>query len=167
MTKGPLKITVMKLLSDHEMSGYSLMKAMEHDIGWRPSPGSIYPLLLDLRKKKFVAHKEKGRQKIYHLTLQGKKLLIALQNNRKAFLDEMQNHVSAFACIGEEKEVEDMKTILRIMREKQGHLSWLHEDAVAMRRAIFELSEKKVDKQSQDKVKKIIKKTTQELKRFL
>jgi DNA-binding PadR family transcriptional regulator len=46
---GHLKILVLTILNERPMSGYALMKEIERRTGfWRPSPGSIYPLLKSL-----------------------------------------------------------------------------------------------------------------------
>ena len=167
MSNGPLKITVMKLLSEETLSGYALMKALSEKTGWKPSPGSIYPLLAELNKKKFITSKQHGREKCYYLTLQGNKMLQELSAKKNAFHKDMESHLRIMAMLGEEKEAEDMKMILRIMSEKQGHLSWIHEEAVLLRRCVFQLAEKNLTTSEQKKVKIILKKTAQELRKFL
>ncbi len=50
--KGLLRVFVFKLLNEKPMSGSEIMDEVEQQTGgqWRPSPGSIYPLLGWLRK---------------------------------------------------------------------------------------------------------------------
>lgn len=77
--KGFLRYEVLKLLNEGPMSGSELMGEIEKqtDGYWRPSPGSIYPLLSWLQDKEYV--KEAGEQeagtKRYTLTDQGKAFL--------------------------------------------------------------------------------------------
>ena len=77
--KGFLRFYVLKLLSEKPMSGSEIMQ----EIGkmsrgsWKPSPGSIYPLMAWLADKGYVEETptvEKGIKR-YALTEQGKKFL--------------------------------------------------------------------------------------------
>ena len=167
MSKGHLKITVLKLLSGNELSGYELMKSMEAKIGWKPSPGSIYPLLSDLRKKKLVQIKIEGRKKLYQLTPLGKRMFQTLNAQKKALVNEMQNNMRILTVVGDKQEAQDMEMILRLMKEKEGHLSWLHEDAVVLRRSIFQLADKQFNSKEQEKIKNIIRKTAQQLRTYI
>ena len=167
MAQGPLKITVMKLLSEKETSGYQLMKAMTEKIGWKPSPGSMYPLLADLSKKKMVQTRIQGRQKLYRLTPYGKEVLKNLQEKRKAFVQELESNMRVYSLVGDQQEAKDMEMILRIMKDREGHLSWLHEEAVILRRMIFSLAEKNPSRKDQEKIRKIIRKTTEALRGFV
>ena len=57
---------------------------LAHVIGDRRStiltPGTIYPALKRLRKQKLIVYKRQGRKKIYSLTLDGKREILALYN---------------------------------------------------------------------------------------
>ncbi|MCW4021887.1 MAG: PadR family transcriptional regulator [Candidatus Bathyarchaeota archaeon] len=54
--KGLLRVFVFKLLKEKPMSGSEIMDEVEQETGgqWRPSPGSIYPLLRWLRKNGYA-----------------------------------------------------------------------------------------------------------------
>jgi DNA-binding PadR family transcriptional regulator len=77
--KGFLRYQVLKLLSEKSMSGSELISEIEKqtDGRWKPSPGSIYPLLAWLQDKGYI--KETGGQeagvKRYTLTDSGKAFL--------------------------------------------------------------------------------------------
>lgn len=67
------------MLSEKSMSGAEIMREVEENTGgrWRPSPGSVYPLLswlLDSGYTREIADTEAGVRR-YELTDQGKKLL--------------------------------------------------------------------------------------------
>jgi DNA-binding PadR family transcriptional regulator len=77
--KGFLRFYVLKLLSEKPMSGSEVMQEIEKMSkgNWRPSPGSIYPLMAWLQDKGYVEETptaEKGIKR-YALTEQGKKFL--------------------------------------------------------------------------------------------
>jgi len=77
--KGFLRYHVLKLLNEKPMSGSELMSEIEKQTNghWKPSPGSIYPLLAWLQDKGYI--KETTEQepgiKRYTLTQQGKAFL--------------------------------------------------------------------------------------------
>ena len=77
--KGFLRYYVLRLLSEKPMSGSEIMNEIEKRTHgrWRPSPGSIYPLLAWLQDKGYsreVPEQEPGIKR-YALTDQGKAFL--------------------------------------------------------------------------------------------
>jgi len=77
--KGFLRYYVLRLLNEKPMSGSEVMQQIENQTEgrWKPSPGSIYPLLAWLEDKGYareVAKKETGVRR-YALTKQGKEFL--------------------------------------------------------------------------------------------
>jgi len=77
--KGFIRYQVLELLSEKPMSGSEIMNAIEKktDGRWKPSPGSIYPLLSWLQDNSYVKELpvEEGDMKRYTLTDKGKALL--------------------------------------------------------------------------------------------
>ncbi|MHA1950590.1 MAG: PadR family transcriptional regulator [Candidatus Thorarchaeota archaeon] len=77
--KGYLRYRVLKLLSDKPMSGAEIIKAIEEKTNkrWRPSPGSVYPLLswlLDSGYTIEITGSEAGVRR-YELTDSGKEYI--------------------------------------------------------------------------------------------
>lgn len=77
--KGFLRYQVLKLLDQKPMSGSEIMAEIEKQTNgyWKPSPGSIYPLLAWLQDKGYIkeaAEQEVGTKR-YTLTEQGKGFL--------------------------------------------------------------------------------------------
>ena len=75
--KGFLSYGVLRLLNRTPMSGSELMEEIERRTGWRPSPGSIYPLLSRLEDEEFIkeAESEEYGLKRFTLTEKGKERL--------------------------------------------------------------------------------------------
>jgi len=75
--KGLLKFYVFKLLKDKPMSGSEIMLEIEKQTGgrWKPSPGSVYPLLTWLRESGYAEElpREVTGVKRYMLTEKGAK----------------------------------------------------------------------------------------------
>ena len=77
--KGFLRYYVLRLLSEKSMSGSEIMSEIEKrtDGRWKPSPGSVYPLLAWLQEKGYteeVPEQEAGIKR-YALTDQGRTFL--------------------------------------------------------------------------------------------
>jgi DNA-binding PadR family transcriptional regulator len=95
--KGFLRYYVLRLLNQKPMSGSEIMSEIEKrtDGRWRPSPGSIYPLLAWLQEKGYstgVPQQEIGVKR-YTLTEQGKKFLKEHIKSKK----ELRKRISFFA----------------------------------------------------------------------
>ena len=75
--KGFLRYYVLKLLKEKPMSGSEIMVEIERETDgrWKPSSGSVYPLLAWLHDKGYIKElpKEEGGRKRYMLTEHGKK----------------------------------------------------------------------------------------------
>lgn len=75
--RGLLRFFVLKLLKEKPMSGAEIVDKIEKETGgrWKPSPGSIYPLLAWLQDKGYTKElpKEESGMKRYKLTDKGEK----------------------------------------------------------------------------------------------
>jgi DNA-binding PadR family transcriptional regulator len=90
--KGFIRYHVLEALSQKPMSGSELMENIESHTGgfWKPSPGSIYPLLSWLQDNGYIKELpvENGLKR-YELTISGKKLLEEQKQIRKKFREEV------------------------------------------------------------------------------
>jgi DNA-binding PadR family transcriptional regulator len=74
--RGLLRFLVLKMLNEKPMSGTEIIEEIEMQTGsWKPSPGSIYPLLAWLHEKGFTDELPKGELgfKRYCFTEEGKR----------------------------------------------------------------------------------------------
>ena len=71
--RGMLSFMLLFLLSKKEMSGQELADELEKRKGDRPSPGTIYPALKQLREHGLISEKKDGKNIRYILTNNGKK----------------------------------------------------------------------------------------------
>jgi DNA-binding PadR family transcriptional regulator len=90
--KGFIRYHVLEALSQKPMSGSELMDDIERHTGgfWKPSPGSIYPLLSWLQDNGCIKELpvENGLKR-YELTESGKSLLDEQKKIRKQFREEV------------------------------------------------------------------------------
>lgn len=108
--KGQLKTIVLNILSKKEMSGYSLIKKIKEDTGWKPSTGSIYPILDKFLKDGLVEVKKEERRKLYLITKEGKAKIGNIVEQRNKLIDTLISNFKIFNCIYEDEEI---KKILR------------------------------------------------------
>src|SRR4030067_3608411 len=89
--KGFIRYHVLEALNEKPMSGSELMEEIEKQTGgfWKPSPGSIYPLLAWLQDNGYVKElpSENGLKR-YELTESGKALLAEQEKIRNKFREE-------------------------------------------------------------------------------
>lgn len=89
--KGFIRYHVLEALNEKPMSGSELMEEIEKHTGgfWKPSPGSIYPLLAWLQENGYVKElpAENGLKRC-ELTETGKDLLAEQERMRNKFREE-------------------------------------------------------------------------------
>ena len=92
--KGLLRFYVFKLLKDKPMSGSAIMEEVEKQTGgqWKPSPGSVYPLLTWLRENGYAEElpREVTGIKRYVLTEKGAKFF----EEHTKFEDKLQKKMA-------------------------------------------------------------------------
>jgi DNA-binding PadR family transcriptional regulator len=90
--KGFIRYQVLEALNEKPMSGSELMEEIEKSTGgfWKPSPGSIYPLLSWLQDSGYIKElpTENGLKR-YELTESGRALLEEQKKIRKKFREEV------------------------------------------------------------------------------
>ncbi len=75
--KGYMRGIILGMLAEHPRYGYEILQAIsEASDGWRPSPGTIYPMLHHLNEQGLISktvQEKKGRRRIiYKLRAKGK-----------------------------------------------------------------------------------------------
>ncbi len=75
--KGFLEFQILAMINKNNLSGNEIRLEIEKRRGFRPSPGTIYPVLKQLKIKGLIKeNKITGKEKKYSLTNNGKKELI-------------------------------------------------------------------------------------------
>ena len=75
MPKGNVRGLLLAALIQGAAHGYELMHRLEEHSGgrWRPSPGSVYPLLQSLEEDGLIRGQDEGGRKVYTLTEDGRR----------------------------------------------------------------------------------------------
>jgi DNA-binding PadR family transcriptional regulator len=73
--RGDVRAAILVLLDEEPRNGYAIMQEIEERSAgaWRPSPGSVYPVLQQLEDEGLVHADESGERKPTQLTEEGKK----------------------------------------------------------------------------------------------
>lgn len=69
--RGMLSFLILWLLTKKPMYGQEIAKELAKMRGTKPTPGTIYPALKELRKKGLIKATKKGKKIIYSLTGKG------------------------------------------------------------------------------------------------
>ncbi len=98
--RGLLRFLVLKFLAERPISGSEIVGKITHETGgkWKPSPGSIYPLLAGLQEKGYTRESfavENG-MKHYSLTNSGKEFFKEQVLLGKKFMEKMECLVPMF-----------------------------------------------------------------------
>jgi PadR family transcriptional regulator, regulatory protein PadR len=70
-----LSFLILFLLSKGQKSGKELTDEIAARKGDKPSPGTLYPALKNLREEKMIQEKKQGKNSLYTLTATGKEAL--------------------------------------------------------------------------------------------
>ncbi|MHB1614251.1 MAG: PadR family transcriptional regulator [Actinomycetes bacterium] len=73
MGRGDVRALLLSLLAEQPRHGYDLIQELESRSagGWRPSPGSVYPILSQLQDEGLVRVEEAEGRRVVHLTATG------------------------------------------------------------------------------------------------
>lgn len=93
--RGMLSFYILWLLSKRAMNGQEISEELGKRRGTKPTPGTLYPALKELRTRGLVEMERRGRQTIYSISENGKEgLKKACRYFCYAFGDIFQEHRS-------------------------------------------------------------------------
>jgi DNA-binding PadR family transcriptional regulator len=72
MLQGLLKMWMLKIISEGEVSGYQIIKKVNELTGKKPSTGSVYPLLKSMQNRGWIVGKKLPNKTVYQITDSGK-----------------------------------------------------------------------------------------------
>ena len=162
--KGHLRIIVLKNLEDNEISGYELCKKIEEETGWKPSYGSIYPLLNHLKEDKAVTIREEGKKKLYSLTKEGKEQLKELIKKKDEFIDKITEMIKSLDLVCGSKEAGH--AIPFIGQMKKGKVIGFHPGMFKLKENIIKVMLLKDNKKNK-KLREIIIETNKKVSKLL
>lgn len=165
-----LRILVLKHLAARPRAGYGLIKEIHECTGWKPSYGSIYPLLDHLRKEGLVTVEETPKKKIYHLTPEGKLAAKALNSCHAEMITQMQENMKLMAhIIGFKKEQHDdiMELFFNAMRKGEQPMKEIMESSMRLKTAAWNLYRAGLVKTEKERIDAIMDEAAEKLNRIM
>ena len=117
--RGHLKFYILRLLREQRHTGYGLMKAIETETGfWKPSAGSLYPLLATMREAGLIreVEEENGTSR-WQITADGETTYSQASETKHELLDSMRRSLVVFAKVFDVKPIESMAQRLISLQE--------------------------------------------------
>lgn len=93
--RGNLRLAVLALLTEHPMHGYEMIQELEKRTSgfWRPSPGSIYPILQMLEEEGLIASQDVEGRRRFTLSDAGRTEAESAVSAEKAPWDEVTGDI--------------------------------------------------------------------------
>ncbi len=148
MLSGLLKMWMLKITSEKEVSGYEIIKKVNELTGKKPSTGSVYPLLKTMQNEGWIVGKKLDNKTLYQITDAGKKVLKA----HDSLKDDYAERISRSFSLAHDT-FEDL------------HLVLIH-DRNLVNPLITEISKLLADGIQPRKIKEILNKTMDELQKL-
>lgn len=131
--KGNVRGLLLAALLESPAHGYELMRRLEEQAGgrWRPSPGSVYPLLQLLEDEGLIRGSDGGGRKVYELTQTGREQAddsrlrdladgpteAGAHDDLRAEVQRLHSAARQVGMAGEAAQVEQAVTIVRNARQ--------------------------------------------------
>ena len=108
--KSPLPFIILHTLNKKPLSGYLLIKEIQTTTKcWKPSTGSIYPLLIGMEQEGLLNSKNQKRSTIYSLTEKGKQELRKLIPDKEKMITTFLHHFQIASSMLSKKDAESMR----------------------------------------------------------
>jgi DNA-binding PadR family transcriptional regulator len=165
--RGFLTTCILKQLKDGPKHGYYIIKSIEKETGWEPSPGAVYPTLHELKERGLITKKRKDRKIFYKLTKEGRELIHTLEKSMGEMKDRFGYFIGVLGQILGVSESE-LRNLIKKHEGIQKNRFFLlppkiREPMFESRSFILKIAK---DKTKHKKLMKILKDTKQELKKL-
>ena len=166
MLRNQLKLIVLKKLEEKSLSGYDLIKEIYTSTGsWKPSFGSMYPLLKELHANKLVTVKVVNRKKVYSITTLGKKTLKEALVASQTVIETMAKEFKMMENICSAHERKHLGEVIQKIHSDKAIFGTFTDEMDQFQRIMTNIiTDKKLKSKEQD-IKKILRETIYKLKR--
>jgi DNA-binding PadR family transcriptional regulator len=104
--RGFMEMHILRIL-ERPHHGYEIIKHMEQECAyWKPSPGSVYPILQKLNKSGLITEKKRGRKNVYTITKAGKEKMKKFYMYKNEIKEKM---IALFRMMGEDAHMADFE----------------------------------------------------------
>ena len=100
--RGILKSFIVMVLSEKPLHGYAIIQKIEKHTGfWKPSPGSIYPMLSLMEREGILRKRRDGTKYVYSLSSAGKKMASKAQEIKGILREKSLRTLSSIVTSGD------------------------------------------------------------------
>ena len=163
--RGRLKHLTLKIIEKEPSSGSEIIHLIEKEYSWKPSYGSIYPLLENLKEEKLVTSKKEKRKIIYSITRKGKKELSKYDQEKQELIQNVKKvHNVMSKVYGMNVDYENV--LVDELEKGNVPFKEIQKESNDMKKVLFELYKTKKYKEKQKTIKQILQKAIKELKKL-
>jgi DNA-binding PadR family transcriptional regulator len=167
MIRNHLKTIVLKTLEHEKLSGYDLAKEIHRSTGhWKPSYGSIYPLLKELRNNSLVDVHMTGRKKVYNITTYGKSKLKELIKSREATIETLSKEFKIMESLCNDEEKKYMTLIFNGLKARNMPFGPVINEIELFQRTMLNLIATGQAKKHEKEIRTTLKHAIQDLRSF-
>jgi DNA-binding PadR family transcriptional regulator len=166
LMRGHLKLAVLSFIEKKDMSGSEIMEKIEKEFGWKPSCGSVYPVLNSLVEENLARVrnlKEGKHRKIYALTPKGKSELKKKKIQRKDLADEI---VRIHKMVASLYNVDTSKVEAMVQDMNNGKIPFasIHSEVEEVKMEMFRLESNDLIEKNKEQLREILKNTAVKLR---
>jgi DNA-binding PadR family transcriptional regulator len=167
MIKSHLKIIVLKILEKESKSGYDIVKEIHKSTGhWKPSYGSIYPLLKDMHNKQLVQLKTDGRKKVYSVTQKGKSTLKEIYNAKEQMFNLTMDSLKNLEILCDKKDMDFIRNFHQCLRTNFLPFKSMSHEMQELTTCMIKLSQTDNINKNEKDIKKILHEATNKLRKL-
>jgi len=140
--RGMLYHSVLRMLENEVMSGSEIVEELEKQTGWKPSPGSIYPLLARMKERGLVAEVELGEGGLrrFRLTEAGREMLKEHLERADALAKKFDSIRSVWYRIFREMDDEMYMANMRLLSAVEALSPYMRGEEATRAREVIRLS---------------------------
>ena len=144
------------------------MKRIEEETGfWRPSPGSIYPLLGALEEGGFIEHRKENDKKLYSLTIAGEEALDRVQQAKEEAMRGVRQSIHVFGELFGEEMSDDLARLTEAGRSVQSITPQLAHSLERLRLVLHTILMQRPSAAEAEGIRKTIDHAIEELKEYV
>ncbi|HLC67067.1 MAG TPA: PadR family transcriptional regulator [Candidatus Nanoarchaeia archaeon] len=166
MVTGHLRPLVLLPLAHGERSGYQLMSHLAAELGHKPSPGSIYPLLKQLHNDGLVRIRSAGKSKYYALTEKGKWSVQSVTADHHGLLDRIRDTLHLYQAVAGKSITLDLTEMFSRIRQGKPPFGPLTGEMTKLRSLALRVTEKDLPAKQREEILRQMRKLNARLRRL-
>ncbi|MCC7574059.1 PadR family transcriptional regulator [Candidatus Woesearchaeota archaeon] len=160
-----LKSLILKMLNDKAMSGSEIITEINNLMNWKPSCGSIYPLLNSLETDGLTISNLNQGKKIYSLTAKAKKLVKEKYDEKEELIVAMEKSYKLLESIyGFDTSME--REMLKDIKKGSMPFHEIYDESMFLKEELARIQKKNLLSKNIVEIKNILRKAGNDLKKI-